>query len=127
MGLTNAGRNFIAEALINDTSPTFYDNSNAFLGVGDDNTAFAVGQTDLQAVANKVRVGMEATYPQRTDNVLTFRSVFGSGVGDFEWAEWASFNHTSAGDMLQRKVEALGTKASGSWQLTATITVSIGS
>jgi hypothetical protein len=77
MGLPNVGRNFIAAAIIND-SPTFFTNTNARLGVGDSSTAFAAGQTDLQAASNKLRKAMEATYPTRTDNVLAFQSLYGS-------------------------------------------------
>lgn len=127
MPLTTAGRNFIAQAIMND-SPTFFDNSNAYLGAGDSNTAFDAAQTDLQAASNKVRKAMEATYPQRSTNVLTFRSLFGTSDANFDWEEWGLFNASSSGVMLSRKVESLGTKANTqSWQLTAEITVAIGS
>lgn len=127
MPLTDAGRNFIAQALINDASPAFFTNANANLGVGDSATAFAAAQTDLQAAANKLRKAMEATYPTRATNVLTFRSLFGTAEANFAWNEWGVFNAASAGTMLSRKVEALGTKASTqSWQLTVTLTVNIG-
>lgn len=127
MPLTTAGRNFIAQAIMND-SPTFFDNSNAYLGAGDSNTAFDAAQTDLQAASNKVRKAMEATYPQRSTNVLTFRSLFGTSDANFAWEEWALFNGSSGGTMLSRKAESLGTKANTqSWQLTADITVAIGS
>lgn len=127
MPLTNAGRNFIAQAIMND-SPTFFTNANAYLGAGDDDTAFDAAQTDLQASSNKVRKAMEATYPQRSSNVLTFRSLFGTSDANFDWEEWGLFNAASSGVMLSRKVESLGTKANTqSWQLTAEITVAIGS
>lgn len=127
MALTNAGRDFIAQAIVNDSSPTFFTNANAHLGAGDSTTAFAASQTDLQAASNKVRKAMEATYPQRSTNVLTFRSVFATGDANFAWQEWGVFNASSGGVMLSRKVESLGTKTSAqSWQLTATITVNIG-
>jgi hypothetical protein len=128
MPLTNAGRNFIAEALINDSTPDFFDNTNSRIGVGDSSTAFAVGQTDLQAAANKIRKGMEATYPQRTNNQLVFRSVYSTAEANFAWEEWGVFNAAAAGVMLNRKVESLGTKTSAAtWQLTVTIDVNIGS
>jgi hypothetical protein len=128
MPLTVAGRDFIASAIINDGPPTFFDNSNAYIGVGDDDTAFDDSHTDLQALSNKIRTGQEATYPQRTDNVLTFRSVYDTDEANFEWNEWGVFNHISAGVMLNRKVENLGTKTSaGVWQLTVELTVNIGS
>jgi hypothetical protein len=126
MPLTNAGRDYLAQAAIND-SPTFFTNANARIGVGDSNAAFAVGQIDLQAGANKIRKGMEVTFPLRAANVLTFRSVYATNEANFVWNEWAVFNAAAAGVMLNRKVENLGTKTSAAvWQLTVTLTVAIG-
>jgi hypothetical protein len=128
MPLTTAGRNQIAALLIDDSSPTPFDNTNAYLGSGDSNTAFNVAQTDLQASSNKTRKAMESSYPQRSTNVLTFRSLFGTGDANWAWLEWALFNASSSGVMLTRKQEDLGTKTSAqSWLLTAELTVSIGS
>jgi hypothetical protein len=124
MALTNAGRNFIAQAIIND-SPTFFTNANSRLGIGDSTTAFAVGQTDLQATTNKLRKVMDSTYPQRTNNELTFKSTFTTNEANYAWQEWAVFNAASSGVMLNRKVTNLGTKASGVWSLTVTLQVTI--
>lgn len=123
MALTNAGRDHIAKAIMNDTATPF-DNANAYLGAGDSNTAFVVTQTDLQAVSNKTRKGMDATYPQRAANVLTYRSTFGNSDANYAWEEWGVLNGSSGGTMLSRKVETLGTKTSAqSWAFTATLTV----
>lgn len=123
MALTNAGRNLIANAIIGAAYTTFA-NANAYLGVGDSNTAFAGAQTDLQAATNKLRKAMDATYPQQATNVLTFRSTFATTDANFAWEEWAVFNASSSGTMLNRKVETLGTKTSvQTWQLTVDITV----
>jgi hypothetical protein len=100
---------------------TSFNNANANLGVGDSATAAAIGQTDLQAASNKVRAAMVATYPQVATNTVTFRSDF--TAANFVWNEWATFNAAAAGTMLNRKVESLGTKASGTWTLTVTITI----
>ena len=126
MPLTDTGRDFIADAIMNDGPPTFYDNTNANLGVGDSTTAFAKSQTDLIAAVNKLRKGMEATFPmQSSPNVIQFRSLFVTSEANFSWDEWGVFNASSSGVMLLRKVEVLGTKASSqSWQLTVDITVS---
>jgi hypothetical protein len=113
------------------TSLTAFDNSNAHLGVGDSSTAAADTQTDLVAATNKLRKAMDATYPQHTDSTgtagsktITFRSTFATGDANFTWAEWAVFNAAAAGRMLNRKVEALGTKTSAStWVLTITLTL----
>jgi len=121
-GVTNAGEDALRNRLVG-TSPTAFDASNAYLGVGDSSTAFAESQTDLQAATNKVRVGMNATYPKDGSGAQTtdWQSDFTSGVGNFAWAEWALFNASSSGTMFSRKVESLGTKASGSvWTLTGT-------
>lgn len=124
MALTTAGRNHIAAAIIDDGPPTPFDNTNAYIGVGDSSTAFSAAQTDLQAATNKYRQAMEATYPTIATNVLTFRSLFATGNANFAWEEWGTFNASSAGTMLQRKVEALGTKTSAqSWQMTVALTV----
>lgn len=122
MAITDAGRNHLVQAGIG-AAVTAFNNANAYIGVGDSTTAFAAGQTDLQAASNKVRVAMDATYPTGGANVITFRSTFGTGVGNFAWEEWGVFNASSAGTMLNRKVESLGTKTSAqSWQFTVTLT-----
>ncbi|CDX26656.1 hypothetical protein MPL3356_60484 [Mesorhizobium plurifarium] len=128
MPMTNAGRNFIAAAIMNDGPPAFFDEAGTFIGAGDSSTAFDVGQTDLQAASNKLRMGMESGYPQRANNVLTFQSLYGTSDGNFAWEEWGIFNDPTAGVMLSRKVESLGTKTSAqSWLITIDITVNIGS
>lgn len=125
--LTNAGRDFIAQAIMNDSSPVFFTNANSYLGVGDSPATFNAAHTDLQASSNKLRKAMDSTYPQRATNVLTFKSSFATGDANFAWQEWGIFNASASGTMLCRKVESLGTKTTGTWVLTATVTVSIGS
>jgi hypothetical protein len=129
--LTYGGASALWHRLIGGSSVSAYSNANAHLGVGDSNTAAAAGQTDLQAVTNKVRVAMDATYPVHTDGTssgaasIVFRATFGSGVGNFAWLEWGIFNASSSGRMLNRKAENLGTKVAGtSWVLAVTLTLS---
>lgn len=125
MPLTTAARDHIAGILIGEAL-TDFNNANAHIGVGDSSTAFAAGQTDLQAVTNKLRKAMDATYPSRATNVLTFRATFGASEANFAWNEWGIFNAASSGTMLTRKVEALGTKANPAvWEITATLTLSV--
>lgn len=126
MPMTTVGRNHLAALIIAD-SATAFDSTNAHLGSGDSNTAFNINQTDLQASSNKLRKGMEATYPQRTDNTLVFRSLFGVSDANWQWREWGVFNASLGGVMLSRKAEDLGTKTSAqSWLLTASLSVQIG-
>jgi hypothetical protein len=68
---------------------------------------------------------MDATYPTVANGVYTFRSTFATTDANFAWQEWAVFNASSTGRMLNRAVSSLGTKTSAqSWQLTVTITIS---
>lgn len=70
---------------------------------------------------------MDATYPQLAANVMTFRSTFATTDANFAWQEWGIFNASTAGTMMNRKVESLGTKTSAqTWQLTLTITLAVG-
>ena len=123
MALTNAARDLIAQALIGEAFTSFA-NANARIGVGDSSIVFGASQTDLQASTNKLRKAMEAAYPTRASNALTFRSIFGTSEANFAWNEWGVFNAASAGTMLNRIVASLGTKTSAqSWQFTVTVTV----
>lgn len=125
MALTNAFRDLITSLAIGGAG-TVFSNANAHIGVGDSSTAFAASQTDLQAASNKFRKAMDATYPQIAANVLTFRATFATGDANFAWNEWAVFNASSGGTMMNRKVESLGTKTSSqSWQFTVTLTQNV--
>lgn len=126
MPLVNAGRDFICSRIIASSAQVF-DNSNAYIGVGDSTTnASPLTYTDLQAATNKLRKAMDATYPQISTNVLTFRSTFSTSDANYAWNEWGIFNASSAGTMLSRKVESLGTKPSTqTWQFTVTLTLTV--
>lgn len=134
MALTNAGRDYIAQAIIGgDTGTagqtfTTFNNANAALGVGDSTTAFSVSHTNLQAATNKLRKAMQATYPSVATNVITAVSVFGTSEANYAWNEFGFFNSTTdaTGTMLARVVSSQGTKASGqTWTLTYTLTLSV--
>lgn len=126
MALVNLARDMLADAITGGSSYTKFTNAAAHIGVGNSATAYAATQTDLIG-ASKFRQPMEATYPSRAANVLTFRSLFATGDANFAWDEWGIFNASAASQMLSRKVEALGTKTSAvTRQVTATITIAIG-
>lgn len=123
--LVNAGINAML-TLLAGGGGTAFNNANAYLGVGDSTTAAAASQTDLQAATNKLRKAMNGSYPTYgTSQQIVFQSDFGSTDANFAWEEFAVFNASTAGTMLNRKVSAQGTKTSGqTWRLTLTITVS---
>jgi hypothetical protein len=123
MALVNLARDMSADAVIGGSTYTKFNAANAHLGVGDSSAAFDVSQTDLQAASNKLRKAMDATYPSRSGNVVTYRATFGTSEANFAWNEVGVFNAVSGGQMLSRLVSALGTKtSSASWQLTLTQT-----
>lgn len=123
--LLNEGIQVLEDLLIGEAGDV-YDNTNAYLGVGDSSTAAVATQTALQAATNKAYVGMDDTYPSRASQTITWRATFGSAVGNFAWAEFTLINAaTDAGDNLNRKVSDQGTKASGqSWVLSLTLVIS---
>jgi hypothetical protein len=122
--LVNAGIQLMIDSLIGGTV-TAFSNANAYLGVGDSSTAESASQTDLQAATNKTRKPMSATYPSRSNQTVTFRAAFGSADANHNWNEFAVFNASSGGTMLNRKVSSQGTKASGqTWTLDLAITIS---
>ncbi|HEY9417891.1 MAG TPA: hypothetical protein VIQ30_24290 [Pseudonocardia sp.] len=125
MPATNAGRDFVAAAILGEAT-TDFNAANAYIGVGDSSTAFATSQTDLQASSNKLRKGMNATYPSRSVNVLTFQTTFIESEANFAWQEIAVFNAPSGGAMLSRLVQSLGTKPSSElWRATLTLTLGV--
>jgi hypothetical protein len=111
---------------------TYFNNANAAVGVGDSSTAAVATQTDLVASSNKLRVAMNASYPQHTDGVvsgsatITFQASFGTTQANYAWNEVAIFNSASAGigRMLNRLVQSFGTKSGGTWSMTVQITIS---
>lgn len=107
-------------------SPTAFDNTNAYIGVGDSTTAESAAHTDLQAASNKTYKAQAATYPQRSGTTVTFQSVFGSSDANYAWQEFTVANASSGtGKNLNRKVSNQGTKASGqTWTLQLSITLS---
>lgn len=123
--LLNEGIQLLEDLLIG-AGGTAYNNANARLGVGDSATAESASQTGLQAATNKTYKAMEATYPSRASQILTWRSVFGSADANYDWNEFTIVNASSdTGTNLNRKVSAQGTKASGqTWTLDLTLAVS---
>jgi len=121
----------IATVLTNQTAGNPWSNANSFLGVGTSGTAEAATQTDLQA--GGFYKAMNATYPSRSSQTVSFQSDFTTSEANQVWGEWSiSAGATTASGAgftvgttnLNRKVAALGTKSSGTWTLTAQITFS---
>ena len=106
---------------------TKWDNSNARLGVGDSTTAEDATQAGLLAATNKLWKGMMAGFPTYgTSQKATWKSEFLGAEANWAWEEFTVVNTADdAGDNLNRKVDAQGTKTSGQvWELSLEISLS---
>jgi len=73
--------------------------------------------------ASSLYKAMEATYPSRAAQTLTFRSAFTSTEANFAWREASLDNGNTANKNLNRKISSLGTKTTGTWTLELTLTI----
>lgn len=121
MGLQNAGRQRMLDKLIGAAGNVF-DATNSHVGVGNSNTAFSAAHTDLQG-ASKHREIVDSA-PSRSTDTLTFIATLEAADANYAIEEVAVFDASSAGIMLSRLVQALGTKASPAvWTITYTLQV----
>jgi hypothetical protein len=125
MPLQTLAREMFADAIIGGAGFTKFGTA-TYLGVGDSSTAHSPSQTDLQAMTNKLRKQVDSGYPTRSGNVITWAATFGTNEANFQWNEAGVFNAASGGQMLCRRVQALGTKTSGTiWILTYQLTLTV--
>lgn len=125
--LVNTGIQLLLDLLIGAGGTTFA-NGNTYIGTGDSSTAAAASQTDLQASTNRFKRVMDATFPSRSGQTLTFRTTFATTESNYAIQEVGVFNGGPAfatGTMLNRIVSSLGTKTSATTlQVTVTVTIS---
>lgn len=123
--LLNTGINqmwgLITGALTGTTN--IYAEANAQTGVGNSTLAAAATQTGLQGGTATTWKAMEAGFPTYGTQSVTFKSSYSDAEANYAWAEWGVRNLGSSVS-LNRKVEALGTKTSGTWTLETKITLS---
>lgn len=112
-------------------------NTTLRIGVGNGAGTAAVGDTDLSAAAgsaNRWFQIMDATFPSVSGAVLTAKSTFASGDGNFAWNEFGmdiaaatvTSGNTVNTTLFNHKTSiAQGTKTAGQvWAATATVTFS---
>lgn len=105
---------------------TKWDNGNARIGVGDNNTAAANSQTGLSAPTNKEWAAMANSYPSAANQTITFQAAFGANNANWGWNEFTVTNAANdTGVNLNRVVSAQGTKTAGqTWTVSIQITLS---
>lgn len=111
--------------LISGTGGTAYDAANSYIYVGTDSTAENASQTGVIATgANRAYSAMDAGYPVVTGRQMIYRASFGDASANFAWREASIVNGTGANAVsMNRKVADLGTKASGTWTLKITVSL----
>jgi len=110
----DSGINHLWDIITGDTVDE-YDNANARIGVGDDDTPASSDQTGLQGTAEFE--GMESGYPQAgADQLAIFRAEFGEDDGNFHWHEMTVDDGSVS---LNRYVSDKGVKEQGDvWTVT---------
>lgn len=129
--LVNAGIQRLLDLLI-VAGGQGYDATHSRVGVGNDATAAAATQTDLQAAAGagNRQFKLVSSGPTRSSQTVTWVATFASGEANFAWQEWCidvgvADGTTITAPMLNRKVASLGTKVAGAvWVFTVTLTIS---
>jgi hypothetical protein len=114
----DVGRQLLLTLAIGGAGDPF-DNTNAFLGVGDSTDPTTDVMDDLQGVS-KEYFPMDVGYPQLDGNEMVFQATVGTADANFAWEEIGLFNGNTppTSVMLARVVESRGTKVSGdTWTL----------
>lgn len=125
--LTTAGLTLITGLMIGNVFNTL-DATRVRLGVGSSSTAATTADASLGA-SQQYDV-MDAPYPTASAGVLTFQSSFQNSEANFAWQCWGLdagtapvASGTTPATLVNRKVTSLGTKSSGIWVLTVTVTL----
>lgn len=138
--LVTVGLNRLGNLIIGSGAAAFTQ-TQAILGVGSSSTAFALGQTALQGDGSSTTAwyqGADSSTVSQSNGVINAQATVSGSNGNFAWNEWCwaigTGTITPGGTlasvatspvMLNRKVAALGTKASGAvWVLQSSITLS---
>jgi len=121
------GAEIIGELIGGIGAETPYDNSNARIGVGNGTAVAVATQTNLQGGLTLYK-GMEVGFPAIegvNNEKLAFQSVFLDTEAEFAWEEFAVDNGAAANKLLNRKVQAQGTKTAGNeWTVKVVFTFS---
>lgn len=121
----NEGITELVNLLIGSGSPTNFNNTNAYIGVGNSNTAAQAVDTGLLG-ASKSYVVMDSGYPTLSNQTVIWRATYGTSTANYAWEEYTVANGNSDSAInLNRKVESKGTKVAGeTWTLQVRITFS---
>jgi len=121
--LLNVGITEMWNVIIGDSADTF-DNVNAEIGIGSDDTAAAAAQTGLLDVAAEW-AAMDGAYPSVLNQTATWSGTFIDGEAEYAWKECAVRNGAVAPITMNRVVSDKGIKGAGEeWVARLAITLS---
>ena len=118
----NEGIGELINLLIGAAASSFHSGA-ARVGVGTATNAEVATQTGLLSAA--AYQPMDATYPIRSGQAVSWRGTFGGGLANAAWQEFTVANASGdAAKNLFRKASDQGTKTSGqTWELTCEVTL----
>ena len=106
----NVGLKLMVDLIAGTGPGTPWDETHAYIGVGDGEAPATPDQVGLQGV-NKAFAPMDASWPQRSGFVCAWRGTFGPGMGSFTWNEGVICNGPDDNAVcLNRKVQFRGPK-----------------
>jgi len=123
--VTDSGANAMLKLITGDSLTSPFSNANAVIAVGNNTTPENATQTGLIAIPPYyVAKGMDSGFPQVTGRNVVFKSTFNNDEANFSWNEFSIQNGIGSNKIaLNRKVENLGTKATGIWTVQITISI----
>lgn len=93
--ITSAGRNYIASRMFNNTAPTM-----SWIAIGSNGTPTLFA--DSQLYAETARNSMQDYF--LTQNIITYKAVFGPGVGTGIIQEAGTFNSSNTNNYMISRV-----------------------
>lgn len=111
--------------LITGTGGTPYNSTNTYIYVGSDSTPENAAQTGIIATgANAAYSLVDSGFPTISGRTVVFAASFGDNDANFNWREISVSNGTGANAVpLNRKVGTFGTKATGTWTIQISISL----
>lgn len=111
--------------IISGNGGTPYNSANSYIYVGTDTTPESATDTGIKASGvNKAYAAMDTGYPVVSGRQAIYRASFGDTSANFAWNEASIVNGTGTNAIaMNRKVESLGVKATGTWTLQITISL----
>lgn len=123
--IVDTGAEEMLKLIAGISGATAFSNANAYMYVGNDNSAEAATDTGVKAQgANRASAKMDSGYPAVNGRQVVYRASFGDSEANFAWNEAAITNGNGVSAIaMNRKVASLGTKATGTWTLQLTISL----